>query len=256
VSATVAKPKRRMSKIPFNDKMSPIHLRSEPREEPPTSLLLRPYWLLRILRKVITQGGYISPKVFVPKLVWSQYGVKFTGLSAKTSAFEQLLIAISGRAFLAESISDHSDGLSSLVPEFKFLSKDLIQLQNNLSKPLTYIQEVIATKECQPSPAKTSQVTLHPSPPHSLWPNRWVGCPAWSQPSARMSSNTQRPVSNESVLHFPQEWMMRISFPLPISRLSSVTDVKCVLPASSFIASPCCSILLTPLSYLDPWPLD
>jgi hypothetical protein len=67
-------------------------------------------------------------------------------------------MAISGRAFLAESISDHSDGLSSRVPEFKFLSKDLILLQNNLSKPLTYIQ-VIATKECQPSPAKTSQVT-------------------------------------------------------------------------------------------------
>ena len=164
MSATAIKPKRRMSKIPFNDKMSPIHLRSEPREGPPASLLLRPYWLLRILRRVITQGGYISPKVFVPKLVWSQYGVKFTGLSAKTSAFEQLLIAISGRAFLADSISDHSEGLASLVSEFKFLSKDLIQLQNNLSKPLTYIQEVTVAKDCQPSPMKTSQVFSFLSP--------------------------------------------------------------------------------------------
>jgi hypothetical protein len=229
MSTTVVKPKRRMSKIPFNDKMSPVHLRSDPREEPPTSVLLRPYWLLRVLRKVITQGGYISPKVFVPKLVWSQYGVKFTGLSAKTSAFEQLLIAISGRAFLAESISDHGDGLSSLVPEFRFLSKDLIQLQNNLSKPLTYIQEVTVTKDFQPSPVKTSQVSSTPRPPLSpslLTTFRLVDCPTWSRALARMSSNMQRRVFKELVHHFQQEWMMKIFFHLPISLLNFVRDVK------------------------------
>jgi hypothetical protein len=146
-----------MSKIPFNDKMSPIILNCDAREEPPKSLLLRPYWLLRVLRKVIIQGGYLSPKVFVPKLVWSQYGVKFTGLSAKTFAFEQLLIAIRGRELLAESVSDHED-LAHVVIELRSLSKDLMQLQNNLSKPLTYIQEATIVKDSAPSPAKTSNV--------------------------------------------------------------------------------------------------
>jgi hypothetical protein len=156
-----------MSKIPFNDKMSPIVLNFEPREEAPKSLLLRPYWLLRVLRKVINQGGYLSPKIFVPKLVWSQYGVKFTGLSAKTFAFEQLLIAIKGRELLAECVSDHED-LSHFVVELRSLSKDLMQLQNNLSKPLTYIQEVTIVKDCTPSPAKTSNVSFSLFVSHSL----------------------------------------------------------------------------------------
>lgn len=147
-----------MSKIPFNDKMNPRSLNCEPREDPPSSLLLRPYWLLRVFRKVIQKGGYLSPKVFVPKLVWSQYGVKFTGLSAKTSAFEQLLISVRSRVFLAEPLATDTEGSTNTLNELKSLSRDLLQLQNNLSKPLPYIREVVVNKEVIPSPTKTSNV--------------------------------------------------------------------------------------------------
>jgi hypothetical protein len=239
-----------MSKIPFNDKMSPIILNCDAREEPPKSLLLRPYWLLRVLRKVIIQGGYLSPKVFVPKLVWSQYGVKFTGLSAKTFAFEQLLIAIRGRELLAESVSDHED-LAHVVIELRSLSKDLMQLQNNLSKPLTYIQEATIVKDSAPSPAKTSNVchyhhtTLDLSLPSlclslsSFCHCRSEGCRVWSQALVRMSSNMQRLVCIDSARRFQQEWMMRTSFPSLVSLLNSARNVKSVLcfPPPSFASS-------------------
>lgn len=152
------KPKRRMSKVPFNDKMNPKSLNIEPREEPPSSSMLRPYWLLRVLRKVILNGGYLSQKLFVPKLVWSQYGVKFTGLSAKTSAFEQLLISVRSRVFLAEPLVSDTDGSANTLTELKSLSRDLAQLQNNLSKPLPYIREITINKENTSSPARTSNV--------------------------------------------------------------------------------------------------
>ena len=146
-----------MSKVPFNDKLNPIALHAPPCESPPTSVGRRPYWLLRVLRNIILNGGYISPRVYVPKLVWSQFGMKFTGLSVKTSAFEHLMIAVTSRIFPAELPTDaYSTGVA--LDTVRALNNDLYHLQNNLSKPFPFIKEIQLRDASPAAPSSGSNV--------------------------------------------------------------------------------------------------
>lgn len=43
-------------------------------ESPPRSIHRRPYWLLRVLKTVLNDGGWLTPAVFVPSDVWRQNG--------------------------------------------------------------------------------------------------------------------------------------------------------------------------------------
>jgi hypothetical protein len=132
-----------MSKVPFNDKLNPISLGCKHREEQPASLMHRPFWLLRIFKIVIKEGGYISPKIFCPKIVWGQYGVKFTALNNKRDSFEQILTAIKGCALLGDDLFERGEVCSVNAPaELRHLYNSLAVQQNNLSKPLPYIREV------------------------------------------------------------------------------------------------------------------
>mmetsp|Transcript_9172 Transcript_9172/g.13825 ORF Transcript_9172/g.13825 Transcript_9172/m.13825 type:complete len:428 (-) Transcript_9172:123-1406(-) len=147
--------KRRMSKVPFNDKLSPIELKAPPREDPPQSLLRRPYWLLRVLGRVIEKGGYISSRVYVPKLVWSQFGVKFSGLGVKTAAFENLAIYTTAHIRANELPMDATTTRVALYALKRF-RHELVGIQNNLAKPLPYIKEVSLNEA--PSPPPSSNV--------------------------------------------------------------------------------------------------
>jgi hypothetical protein len=150
-----------MSKTPFNEKLNPVDLNAPPLESPPQSVPRRPYWLLRVLRIIITNGGYISPRVYVPKLVWSQYGMKFTGLTVKTAAFEHLMIAVTSRIFPAELPSDAYTTATAL-DTMRALNNDLIHLQNNLSKPFPFIKEMAERDAAVSSPqAHGSNVRTH-----------------------------------------------------------------------------------------------
>jgi hypothetical protein len=127
-----------------------------PRELPPASILRRPYWLMRVLRRIILTGGYLTPKIYVPQIVWNQCGVKFSGLSTKTTAFEQIIVAVTSRVFpvdLPSDILSTNLALSAL----KMLVSDLINLQNNLSKPFPFIRE-INTKSLETTPTPNSNV--------------------------------------------------------------------------------------------------
>ena len=147
-----------MSKVPFNDKLNPIDLNVTPVETPPQAVARRPFWLLRVLRSIITEGGYISPRVYVPKLVWSQFGMKFTGLGVKTAAFEHVMIAVTSRIFPAELPTDaYTTGTG--LDTVRALNHDLCLLQNNLSKPFPYIKEVHRAKESSALPQSGSNVS-------------------------------------------------------------------------------------------------
>ncbi len=37
---------------------------------PPASIVFKPFWLMRVLSKTISTGGYLTPKIYVPKAVW------------------------------------------------------------------------------------------------------------------------------------------------------------------------------------------
>ena len=45
-------------------------------EPEPENVLRRPFWMLRLLRTTINTGGYLTPRLHVPKLVWEQDGAK------------------------------------------------------------------------------------------------------------------------------------------------------------------------------------
>ena len=44
------------------------------------------YWLLRNFRKTMEHGGFLTKDIFIPKRIWMQNDVKFSGLGAKSAA--------------------------------------------------------------------------------------------------------------------------------------------------------------------------
>ncbi|CAN0420391.1 unnamed protein product, partial [Hapterophycus canaliculatus] len=41
-------------------------------EDEPTNPTRRSYWVLRLVRTTILRGGYLTPKLYAPKEVWTQ----------------------------------------------------------------------------------------------------------------------------------------------------------------------------------------
>jgi hypothetical protein len=102
----------------------------------------RPYWLLRVLRQTLTEGGHLTQVVYVPKGVWTQPGAMFNGLHSKVQAFHSVACAMEGLANLDRaSVSDVQD-LPRVLEEFMHVRDELVVVQNDLSKPFTFIHEV------------------------------------------------------------------------------------------------------------------
>ena len=59
-----------LSVLPFIEQAG----RNVPCESPPRSIHRRAYWLLRVLKTVLNNGGWLTPAVFVPSDVWRQNG--------------------------------------------------------------------------------------------------------------------------------------------------------------------------------------
>jgi len=111
-------------------------------EEPPTGSLpeahptldiLKPFWLMRVWSKTITYGGYVTPKLYIPKVLWYQSGCKFAALQTKLSSCEALVESL---AKLKES------GGESLERELDNFSTQLDVIQNSLHFHLAFIAEV------------------------------------------------------------------------------------------------------------------
>lgn len=99
------------------------------------------YWLLRNIRKTIDQGGFLTKDVFVPKRIWVQNDVKFSGLGAKMAAFEIIVKLVTNHTD-ALYFSLDEDSLDLAEAAFAFINEELTALQNNLSKPFPYIKEL------------------------------------------------------------------------------------------------------------------
>ena len=77
---------RQQSRIPFEQ------LQLDPKqtlEAAPDSLARRPYWIMRLVRQTVLQGGHLTPRLYVPKGVWAQVGVKFSGFAPKVRSLTQ-----------------------------------------------------------------------------------------------------------------------------------------------------------------------
>ena len=87
------------------------------------------------------KGGYVTPNIYVPKSVWSQRDFKYTGLSFKVAAFEQIYVMLTTTITPLEKSLDKTS-LEYLLRTFVDFSDGLLVIQNNLSKPFPFIHEV------------------------------------------------------------------------------------------------------------------
>ena len=114
-------------------------------EKRPESHIKLPYWQMRFVLESIFVGSFLTPTVFIPKSVWSQSGVKFCGLSMKTSAFQTIIAIIQDIKFIDEdqfNMNKSLSTLSALFLDLKNANEEMVLLQNQLSKPFPFIKEV------------------------------------------------------------------------------------------------------------------
>ena len=69
---------------------------SPPAPAPPREAVLRPYYLMSLLRKSMVDrtGGFVTPKLHVPNEVWTQGGAKLHNHADKMKALDILAIAL------------------------------------------------------------------------------------------------------------------------------------------------------------------
>lgn len=110
-------------------------------QDPPASQLELIYWQLKNIKKTIESGGYLTKEIFIPKNVWTQSDVKFSGVSNKMNAFETIVKLITTYVDTLYLYQDE-DSLNLAADAFQLIVEDLIPLQNQLSKSFSYIKEI------------------------------------------------------------------------------------------------------------------
>lgn len=109
----------------------------QPKPDPaPEDAVRVPYWLMRNLASSIESGGYVTPKVYVPRAVWFQNGAKFTAITSKYESCELLL------DFLAKLQEENPEDPEHLCKELDTFCASLTEIQNSLARNLSYIAEI------------------------------------------------------------------------------------------------------------------
>eukprot|EP00160_Parvularia_atlantis_P013786 Unigene3057_Nuclearia_a/m.9402 Unigene3057_Nuclearia_a/g.9402 ORF Unigene3057_Nuclearia_a/g.9402 Unigene3057_Nuclearia_a/m.9402 type:complete len:325 (-) Unigene3057_Nuclearia_a:60-1034(-) len=105
-------------------------------ETAPSDPLRRPYWLMKLLALTMTRGGYMTPKLYVPRNVWFQQGAKFTAIESKFTNCETILIWL--QKLQDETLTD-TNKVSKDLDEF---IAQLENVQNALARKLKFISEL------------------------------------------------------------------------------------------------------------------
>jgi hypothetical protein len=127
----------------FPDQELDLHENATGPEEPkPTIVTMVPFYHLRLIRQSILFGGYVSAKVFIPKEVWRQHNAKFTGLSTKVSAFEELLFQICHSVVPVELPSKDSDaeGWQRALTALNVMLEHLHKSSVSLARSFNYLE--------------------------------------------------------------------------------------------------------------------
>ncbi|KAL6854958.1 hypothetical protein ACO1O0_006094 [Amphichorda felina] len=102
-------------------------------QEPcPTDFMLRPFWFMRCLYQTLVhpRGGYLSPKLFVPRDAWRVKGVKLKNVEDKIANCDFLTAAL-----LKLSRVDTCDA-DAMLEEMQSMEGVLEQTQISLSRKL------------------------------------------------------------------------------------------------------------------------
>lgn len=133
--------RKKRHKFDDETKFSDIQELSQLLSDPPVDAYEVPYWQLKNVRNTILTGGFLTKTIFIPKKVWYQSDVKFSGLTAKSTAFSIINNVISlniDTLYLSCDEASLDFALSSLLST----EEEFFQLQNQLSKPFPYIKEI------------------------------------------------------------------------------------------------------------------
>lgn len=167
-SSCSSKKLRRQSRVAFKDLQictntsildQDICTSNSTYDEPPQSVVELPYWQLNAICKSIETGTFLTPSLYIPHLVWSQVGLKFSGLHAKSIAFQNIITIVNSSlshlpiptvdaidfddSFYNLTIKDISAKMLNGLDAIKAIHEDFILLQNQLSKPFPFIKEIV-----------------------------------------------------------------------------------------------------------------
>ena len=103
-----------------------------PLESCPESMLLRPFWLLRVIYQTIAhpRGGYVSNRLFVPRDIWRVKNIKLKNLEEKVSSCDLLTAAL-----LKLGKVDTLDA-NAVLTEMQFFESIMESVQASLTKKL------------------------------------------------------------------------------------------------------------------------
>eukprot|EP01119_Soliformovum_irregulare_P022945 TRINITY_DN7934_c0_g1_i5.p1 TRINITY_DN7934_c0_g1~~TRINITY_DN7934_c0_g1_i5.p1 ORF type:complete len:352 (-),score=82.24 TRINITY_DN7934_c0_g1_i5:140-1195(-) len=104
-------------------------------DPPPSQPLFRPFWLMKVLATTMKDGGHLTPKVYVPKAVWYQSGLKIASINTKMAS----CLAISEALTRLQKI-DMKD-TDMVLRELDTFCVQIVQIQNSLAKALYFIPE-------------------------------------------------------------------------------------------------------------------
>lgn len=105
-------------------------------ETPPAPLLFRCFWMMRVWRNTMVQGGYVTHKLYIPKSLWYQSGCKFAALQTKVQSCDAVLEVLMK---IRECGREKTDLLEK---ELDACCLQLDAVQNSLHFHLSFIGEV------------------------------------------------------------------------------------------------------------------
>lgn len=143
--------KRQQSRVPFEQ----LHLDPNAAlETAPTEKARRPYWVMRLIKQTITQGGHLTQRLFVPKGVWAQVGVKFSAFQPKIQAMEMLLYMLLEKVLTLPKPIDEASLLTALTAMRAF-REALHKIQSDMCRTFPFISE----PELLSAPSKSNSPT-------------------------------------------------------------------------------------------------
>ncbi|CAI2163092.1 5909_t:CDS:2 [Funneliformis geosporum] len=103
-------------------------------EPTPNDLHLNPFWLMKKLERTMTTGGYLTPKLFIPRNLWLQGHVKLVAIDTKMSSCE-----VVSTCLMKLSKTTYND-MDKLAKELECIDPILEGLQNSLARKLNYVE--------------------------------------------------------------------------------------------------------------------
>ncbi|KAL6051205.1 T-cell receptor beta chain ANA 11, putative (Fragment), variant 2 [Balamuthia mandrillaris] len=135
VSASGLKPVMKAYEVIFEELPLPPKPTTPLLSAAPADTAKRPFWFMQILSKTVNDGAFVTPKLYVPRNVWYQPGLKFSAIQQKVGALESVSEAICRLQML------EPDNFSKAIKVFEEVYAEMLSIQNVLARHFSFIKE-------------------------------------------------------------------------------------------------------------------